>query len=134
MDTPKIHMDDPQVDDHLLYFDSESLRIPLSLWGIFSYFLTSKPELEEIDNIESVLLLTPEGPWNPHDSAYAKNEEHMLDWEGNMVEKQTCQKFVLEEVEDNIEMSIGSVVAEAQSSAIDKVYEHISSCFCEFTQ
>jgi hypothetical protein len=51
MDTPKIHMDDPQVDDHSLYLDSESLRIPLSLWGIFFCFLTSKPELEEIDNI-----------------------------------------------------------------------------------
>ena len=81
-----------------------------------------------------MLLLTPEGPWTPHESVYAKNEEHMLDWEGNMVEKQTCQKFMLEEVEDNIEMSIGSVIAEAESSAIDKVYEHISSCFGESTQ
>ena len=31
-------------------------------------------------------------------------------------------------------MSIGSVIAEAESSAIDKVYEHISSCFGESTQ
>ena len=56
----------------------------------------------------------------PHDSEYAKNEEHMLDWEVNMVEKQTCQKFVLEEVEDNKEMSIGSVIMEAKSPTIDK--------------
>ena len=37
-DTPKIHVNDPTVDDHSIYFDKADFRIPLQLWGIFSYF------------------------------------------------------------------------------------------------
>ena len=35
---------------------------------------------------DEVYLLTPTR-FNPHDDAYAANEESMLDWEGNMIEK-----------------------------------------------
>ena len=42
-DVPKIHKEDPTVDDHTITFMEIGVRIPLSLWGIFSYFPTSKP-------------------------------------------------------------------------------------------
>ena len=45
-DTPKIQVGDPSVEDHLIYFPEEKSRIPLSLWGVFSYFPTSKPSVE----------------------------------------------------------------------------------------
>ena len=32
-----------------------------------------------------LFLLTPDEPWDPHLEVYARNEESMLDWEGNMV-------------------------------------------------
>ena len=42
-DVPKVHKEDPTVDDHTITFLETGFRIPLSLWGIFSYFPTSKP-------------------------------------------------------------------------------------------
>ena len=36
-DTPKIQVNDPTVEDHSIYFPETGLRIPLSLWGMFSY-------------------------------------------------------------------------------------------------
>ena len=37
-DVPKIHKEDPTVDGHAITFVETGFRIPLSLWGIFSYF------------------------------------------------------------------------------------------------
>ena len=34
-DVPKIHKEDPTVDDHAITFMEMGFRIPLSLWGIF---------------------------------------------------------------------------------------------------
>ena len=36
----KIHTDDPKDSDHSITFNSTGFRIPLYLWGIFSYFST----------------------------------------------------------------------------------------------
>ena len=60
---PKIHVEDPCVEDHSIYFKEEDLRIPLKLNGIFSYFPSHKLS-DSMLNDESinVLLLTPEGP------------------------------------------------------------------------
>ena len=40
---PKIHQKNPKNHHHTLYFNKQSLRIPLKLNGIFSYFETTKP-------------------------------------------------------------------------------------------
>ena len=37
-DTPKIQVSDPDDKDHSIFFPETKLRIPLSLWGVFSYF------------------------------------------------------------------------------------------------
>ena len=58
--TPKIQVVDPTVENHSIYFMDEGLRIPLSLWGVFSYFPTSKPIKRMLDECEDVLLLTPD--------------------------------------------------------------------------
>ena len=42
-DTPKIQVTDPTEEDHAITFPETGFRIPLSLWGIFSYFPTTKP-------------------------------------------------------------------------------------------
>ena len=47
--TPKIHIKDPSIDDHSLYFTDFKYRIPLSLNGIFSYS-SSKPSIAKINN------------------------------------------------------------------------------------
>ena len=65
-DTPKIQLDNPTVKDHSICFQEIRLRIPLQLWGVFSYFLTSKPTYEDMTYSEEVYLLTT-SRWNPHD-------------------------------------------------------------------
>ena len=85
-DVPKIHKEDPIVDDHAITFVETRFRIPLSLRGIFSYFLTSKPTHDNLLNPNEVHILSP-ATWNPYSDAYSTNEEFMLDWEGNMQPK-----------------------------------------------
>eukprot|EP00957_Ditylum_brightwellii_P139653 10643161-Ditylum_brightwellii.AAC.1 len=58
-ETPKIHKENPTMDDHVITFRGEGLRIPLGLWGVFSYFPTSKPLIEEVDISKNVYTLTP---------------------------------------------------------------------------
>jgi hypothetical protein len=42
-DTPKIQLDDPSEEDHAITFPETGFRMPLSFWGVFSYFRTTKP-------------------------------------------------------------------------------------------
>jgi hypothetical protein len=80
--TPKIQVAEPTIKDHSICFPETGFRISLSLWGMFSYFPTTKPTALFMKETEDIYLLTP-SRWNPHDDLYATNEENMLDWEGN---------------------------------------------------
>ena len=103
-DVPKIHKEDPTVDDHTITFVEMGFRIPLSLWGIFSYFPTSKPTHHNLLNPNEVYILSP-ATWNPHSDAYSTNDESMLDWEGNMQPKRDRQhQIILDDVEDDVNM------------------------------
>ena len=84
-DTPKIHLPDPDVSDHSILFEGSKFRLPLSLRGVFSYLPTTKPTADMLNSCEEVYLLTPTR-WDPHNTAYASNEEGMLDWQGNLKE------------------------------------------------
>ena len=89
-DVPKIHKEDPMVDDRVIPFMEMGFRIPLSLWGIFSYFPTSKPTYDNLLNPNEVYILSP-ATWNPHSDTYSTNEESMLDWEGNIQQRKDPQ-------------------------------------------
>jgi hypothetical protein len=60
-DTLKIKIDDPSIEDHSNYFRDSKLRIPLSLWGVFSYFPTSKPTATTLNEIDDVSLESSSG-------------------------------------------------------------------------
>ena len=118
-DIPKIHKEDPTVDDHAITFVETGFRIPLSLWGIFSYFPMSKPTHDDLLNPNEVYILSP-ATWNPHSDAYSTNEESMLDWEGNMQPKNDCQyQIVLDDVEDDINMVASLLITLLEQEAID---------------
>ena len=71
----KIHVSDPSVSDHSIYFKDHDLRIRLALWGIFSYFPSWKPTEQDMAYCE-LILLSPDGPeWNPHSDVFARNKE-----------------------------------------------------------
>ena len=72
-DVPKIHVTSPSEEHHAIIFQETNS----------TYFPTSKPTTQELEEPEDVYVLTPT-TWNPHSDAYVINEESMLDWEGNM--------------------------------------------------
>ena len=118
-DVPKIHKEDPTVDDHAITFMEMGFWIPLSLWGIFSYSPTSKPTHDDLLNQNEVYILSP-ATWNPHSNAYATNEEPMLDWEENMQPKKDHQhRIVLDNVEDHINMVASLQITPLEQEAID---------------
>ena len=120
-DTPKIQLKDPTVDDHTILFEETNFRIPLSLWGIFSYFPTRTPTNDQIESCDDVYLLTPNGIWNPHSDAYAKNEENMLDWEGEMVEKKHRKRILLSEIEEDVAMCSAAAISAAEVREVNRL-------------
>ena len=92
-------MQDPGENDHAICF--KDFRIPLKLNGIFSYFNSSKPTEKQVRDLENVYVLTPTGKWDPHNDVYSKNEDAMLDWEGNIRDKDDQVKIVLEDVQED---------------------------------
>jgi hypothetical protein len=75
-------LEDPSEEDHALTFPESGFRIPLSLWGVFSYFQTTKPTKDDLVEPDEVYRLTPTRG-NPHTDAHFKNEA-LMDWEGNV--------------------------------------------------
>mmetsp|Transcript_19836 Transcript_19836/g.27897 ORF Transcript_19836/g.27897 Transcript_19836/m.27897 type:complete len:252 (+) Transcript_19836:1963-2718(+) len=91
-DTAKIHVNNPTSNDHALIHDTENLKIPLQLDGIFSFFHTRTPTSDKMISCRKIII-TPDGDlWNLYSDHYAKNEECMLDWEGNMLEEHHRKK------------------------------------------
>ena len=104
-DKAKIHAQDPTMEDHAITFGETGFRIPLSLSGIFSYFITTKPTNDMLQDPLEVYILTP-ARWDPHSDVYTHNEDNMLDWEGNMKEPKHCNQWlVLDEIPDDEAMA-----------------------------
>ena len=118
-DRPKIHSKDPGVDDHSIYFPESEFRITLTLNGVFSGFSTSKPDIDTLRECEDIYLLTPTR-WDPHDSAYGLNEEGMVDWQGEMVEKKYRRQVLLSEIKLDDAMDASLCISAVESSVIDR--------------
>ena len=117
-DTAKIHLQDPGNDDHAIIFD-QTFRIPLNLFGIFSCFKVRKPTIEEVNTVEDVYLMTPDD-FNPHDPAYALNEEQMLDWKGDIVPEMHRQRILLEDVPElPMEIASATCISTEEQHRID---------------
>jgi hypothetical protein len=121
-DTPKIQTSNPTEEDHSIYFLDNDFRIPLSLWGVFSYFNTSKPSTEQMMNAEDVYLSTP-STMNPHCDSYVSNEENMLDWEGNMVQKRDRVQILLSDIPEDAAVTASVEISSTEARTIDIVIE-----------
>ena len=73
----------------------------LRLDDVFSYFPSSKPSNELLNDCTKVLLLTSDGPWNPNSDVYSRNEDNMLDYKGEMTEKEDRVRVLMSEIEDD---------------------------------
>ena len=76
---PKIQWKNPEEENHSVYYKKENLGKPLRLQGVFSYSPSSKPSNELLNDCTKVLLLTPDGPWNPNSDVYSIKEHNMVD-------------------------------------------------------
>ena len=115
----KIHTDDPTADDHSIIFPTMNFRIPLQLFGVFSYFSTSKPTENDMLAGYDVHVMTPER-WNPHSDAYEQNEANTVDREGNIKQPKDRTKVIIEDLSgeaDEDDYRISSV----EMNAVDKI-------------
>ena len=129
-DTPKIQVNDPTTSDHSIYFPKTGFRIPLSLWGVFSYFPSSKPTAQTLQETEEVYLQTP-SRWNPHCDSYAQNEGNMLDWEGNMVERKDRMQILIDDLPDGAKMVGSTQISKVELARIDAIVEARAAEVCE---
>ena len=119
-DKPKIHTEDLTVNDHALIFKETAFWIPLSIHGIFSFFQTTKPTINELQAGHDVYILTQEC-WDLHTDAYCMNEASMLDWEGNMRERsEWTNKIFLDEVDSDLDESYFTI-STIEAPRIDEV-------------
>ena len=129
----KIHCEDPTRHDHAIIFKGYDLCIPLSLHGVFSYFVTRKPDIESVVDMnepsiyaKEIYTLTPT-KWNPYTDAYALNEESIVDWEGNIKEKvHSDVKILLDEIGDEYQSRYA--VSTMEALHMDKVIQSRSQC------
>ena len=103
-DVPKIQLEEPTEKDHAMHFPETGFTIPMQLWGVFSYFVTTKPTSTFLQSTDNVYLLTPT-QWDPHSDAYAQNETNMTDWEGNVLEVEQQPKLLLSEIDEDKSVS-----------------------------
>jgi hypothetical protein len=89
------------------------------LWGTFSYFPMRAPMNDELAACNNVYLLTPNGIWNPHSDSYSKNEEMMMDLEGQMVELQHRKEILLSEIPEDQAMTVSAMISKVEARAID---------------
>ena len=121
-DVPKIHVTSPSEEHHAIIFQETNFRIPLTLHGTSSYFPTSKPTTQELEEPEDVYVLTPT-TWNPHSDAYVINEESMLDWEGNMKHERDHEKrVVLEDIPSDDTMISSLALCEKEQMAVSSYF------------
>lgn len=127
---PKIQCKNPE--DHLVYFEEENLQTPLKLHVGFSYFPSSKPLDKLLDECERVLLLTPDGPSNSNTDVYSRNEDNMLDYKCEMIEKKDIIRILMSDAEEDGMMEVLAVISEAKTPLINRLF-HESHSECRST-
>ena len=121
-EVPKNHVTLPTEEHHAITFQETNFLIPLSLHGTFSYFPTSKPNIQELEEPEDVYVLTST-IWNPHSDAYVINEESILDWEGNMKhEKDHGKRVVLEDIPSDDTMISSLALCENEQMVVSSYF------------
>ena len=126
---PKIHCEDPTVDDHCISFHSCDLRIPLSLTGIFSCFQTRMPTVGELESCDKVFITPDSSDWNPNCDSFADNEKSRINFHGEISEPNRWlnDDMLLDDDEDN-EFDMSAFTVESLENAIDV---NVSLAICD---
>ena len=100
-DALKIQVDDPSIDNHCIYFLDNKFQIPLSLWGVFSYFPSINPTDQTLKDNKDIYML----PLNRWDQHKCQQRENILDWQGNMVDRSYRTQVILSNIKEDATMS-----------------------------
>ena len=65
-DVPKIHVNDPGVNNHSILFPDSGLQIQLQIWGIFFFFHSRVPTHEDITSCDKILITPDSANWDPY--------------------------------------------------------------------
>lgn len=123
----KLHCTEPTIDNHSMYFPENDLRVHFNLEGVVSYFNTRKPSKQELNEIEFIHL-TPDLPsWDPHDAKYEREENVMLDFEGNVIDHKEREKLMIDDdMDPEIELQDLDFNVDVD---LAPVHEHICTAF-----
>ena len=58
-DVPKIHYEDPTIEDHCIRFKNSDLKIPMQLSGTFSYFYSRLTTVDQLYSCDKIFI-TPD--------------------------------------------------------------------------
>ena len=70
--------------------------------------------------------MNPEGRWNPGSDAYAKIEESIMYWEGNITEKQDSIQVMLEDVELDQSVVSSTITISTETKVLEKFIEVVN--------
>ena len=119
-DKPKSQCEHLAIEDHSISFHNSNLRIPLQLLGIFSFFHHRVPTPDELEGCDKLFIIPDSEIWNPHCDSFARNEESMIDFEGNISEPHRQTSYVMETEEaQEMDYNSSSVTAEQWDTAIN---------------
>ena len=91
--------------------------------GVFSYFPTTKPPMDFLESTKEVYDLTPIR-WDPHDQAYANNEESLVNWEGNIIENLNSTQILLSQIDED-QMMADCIALDARvEEKVDRLLEN----------
>ena len=93
--------------------------------GIFSYFNTEKPTRQDIEDADHILDLTPTGDWDPNTRIYAKNEENMIDSDGNMIDEEHRTRILLSDIPDSVTLNNDCQISDLEATFIDQVFDNV---------
>ena len=120
-DVPKSQCDNPTVSHHCISFKQCELKIPLQLNGIFSFFHHRVPTPSELEGCDKVFITPDSDSWNPHCESFARNEQSMMDFDGNIAASHRQTRYVMEPENIDEPYELSSVTVDAWGSHIDQV-------------
>jgi hypothetical protein len=114
-DVPKYQLTDPTIEDHciLLSGTEPTARIPLQLYGTFSFFHTRKPTDDEIIGCTKIIMTPDSEFWNPYCESFALNEKAMTTFSGEMSELSHRERHLM--INDDIDTTDPDVLASSTS-------------------
>ena len=76
----------------------------------------------ELSETEDTLLLTPDDKRDPHNRAYAENEDNMMDWKGDLIEGKARPKIILSSIEEDDAMVSSAQISQAETEFMDNIF------------